>query len=153
MSETTTRKRPGRAARRFGYVLAVVINLGVWFAVNVLPGWEVVPFLTDDFPQVLGLVNLSLLAAAAANITYVVADPPWYKAAWDVGLSLVGLLASLRFLEVFPVNFADQAYDLTTLVRVIAIVGAVGSGIGVVAALVRFGREVYRTVGGQAGTR
>lgn len=152
MSETTTRRRPGRAARRFGYVLAVVINLGVWFAVNVLPGWEVVPFLTDDFLQVLGLVNLSLLAAAAANVTYVVADPPWYKAAWDVGLSLVGLLASLRFIEVFPVDFADQAYDLTTLVRAIAIVGAVGSGIGVVSALVRFGREVYRTVGGQAGT-
>lgn len=148
MSQSTPRRGPGRAARRLGYVIAALVNLGIWFAVNVWPGWEVVPFLTADFTEVLGLVNLSLLAGALANLTYVVADPRAYRAAWDVGLSLVGVLASARFLAVFPVDFTGLSYDLTTLVRVVAVIGVVGSAIGLVAALVRFGREIARMAGG-----
>ena len=45
---TPPKHRPPVAARRFGYVLAALLNAVLLYAVNVWPGWESVPFLTAD---------------------------------------------------------------------------------------------------------
>lgn len=47
MAVTTTpsRQRPAVAARRFGYVVAVLVNLALLYAVNAWPGWDALPFL------------------------------------------------------------------------------------------------------------
>lgn len=146
-------ERPSRAARRVGYVVAAGVNIALWYLVNVRPGWQVVPFLTDDVTRVLGLFNLSLLAEAVANLAYVVFDARWFRAGVEVGLSLIGVLLAWQIFDVFPVDFTGLSYDLTTLARVLVIVGLVGSGIGLLAAVVRFGREIYRAAGGAATPR
>lgn len=146
-------ERPSRAARRVGYVVAAGVNIALWYLVNVRPGWQVVPFLTDDVTRVLGLFNLSLLAGAVANLAYVVFDALWFRAGVEVGLSLIGVLLAWQIFDVFPVDFTGLSYDLTTLARVLVIVGLVGSGIGLLATVVRFGREIYRAAGGAATPR
>src|SRR5690242_20176538 len=69
----------GVVARRVGYAAAVVVHMVLLFLLNVRPGWQVASFLTEDTPQVLVLLNLSLLAGVVANIVYVLADGPWVK--------------------------------------------------------------------------
>jgi hypothetical protein len=129
-------QRPRPAARRLGYLLTIGIDALVWYLVNVRPGWESVPFLTDGVEQVLGLFNLSLLVSAIANVLYLVYDPPRFRALGDLVAAVVSLVLAIRAYEVFPVDFTGLAYDLTTLARVVMILGIVGSVLAVLAALV-----------------
>lgn len=124
-------------SRRAGYVVAVAINLALLVALNSWPGWDAVPFLTDETTRVLGWVNASLVVSALANVAYVVADPRWLKAAGDAVTTGVGLVAMLRLWSVFPFAFAAGSVDWALVVRVVLVVGIVGSAIGIVAAVVR----------------
>ena len=84
MKTTAAQRRPTVGTRRSGYVVAGLINAALAFLINVEPGWSVLGFLTADTPQVLGLVNLSLVASIAANVIYLVYDPPPVKALGDL---------------------------------------------------------------------
>ncbi len=150
MSGTTstqpTRKRskprPGRATRRVGYVVAVLVNAAMLYAVNRWPGWERVPFLTAETRRVLDLVNASMIVGLVANVVYVARDPRWLKALGDLVTTSVGLAAMLRIWRVFPFDFADQTIDWELVTRVLLAVGIVGSAIGIVVALVSFVRAL-----------
>jgi len=142
--------RPGIAARRTGYVVAVLVNLAMLWGVNRWPGWDVLPFLTDDTASVLGLVNASIVVNVAANALYLVRDPAWFKALGDVVTTGVGLAALLRIWQVFPFDFGTTStLDWELVTRVLLGVGIVGSGIAIVIALVSFVRAV--TGKGQRG--
>ena len=93
MSTRRNPRRPGTAARRFGYLVAVLVNGGLLYAANVWPGWEAVPFLTSETHQVLGLVNASILVSAAVNLVYLVTNPRWLRALGDVVTTGVGIAA------------------------------------------------------------
>lgn len=138
------RRRPARLARIAGYLFTAVLMGVVWFAANVWPGWEAVPFLSDEVPLVLGLVNLSLLATAVVNLVYVAADPPWLTAAGELVLSVISLAVAWQVAAVFPVDFTGLGYDLTTLARIAVVLALVGSAIAVLVNLVNLGREVSR---------
>ena len=140
------RRRVARPARIAGYLFTVVLMGVVWFAANAWPGWEAVPFLSDEVPLVLGLFNLSLLATAAVNVVYIVADPPWLTVAGELVLSLISLAVAWQVAAIFPVDFTGLAYDLTTLARIVVVVALVGSAIAVLVNLVNVGREVSRVV-------
>jgi hypothetical protein len=116
----------------------------VLVAANVWPGWDAVPFLSDEVPLVLGLVNLSLVATIVANVVYVAADPPWLTAAGELVLSVISLAVAWRVAAVFPFDFTGLGYDLTTLARAAVVVALVASAIAVVVNLVNLGREVSR---------
>lgn len=138
------RRRASRPARIAGYVVAVLVNLAMWLLVYVWPGWEAVPFLSDEVPRVLGLFSLSVFASAAANLAYIAYDPRWFKAAGELVVSVIGLALAWRVLAVFPFDFTGLGYDLTALARVVVVLGVVGSAIGVLINLVSLGREVLR---------
>lgn len=131
------KERPGAGTRRVGYVVAVLINAAMLVLVNRWPGWDAIPFLTDDTPRVLDLVNLSLIVSIVANVLFVVADPPWFKALGDIVTTGVGLAAVLRVWQVFPFDFGDSSIPWGTLTRVVLIVAAVGSAIGIMTAASR----------------
>ena len=145
MGRTAAPKRPAVATRRFGYVVAVLVNAALLYLVNGWPGWDAVPFLTADTRLVIGLVNASILVNLAANVVYVVRDPPWLKALGDVLTTTVGLVALLRIWQVFPFDFASSSFDWALVVRVLLGVAIVGSAIGIVAAFVSFVRNVAST--------
>jgi len=152
MNRTQARKRPSAASRRFGYVVAVLVNAALLYAANVWPGWEAVPVLTGEMRLVMGLVNASIVVSLTANVAYLVRDPPWLKALGDLLTTAVGLVALLRIWQVFPFDFGDTTFDWTLVVRIVLVVAIVGSAIGILAAFVAFvkgaaGRSSAREAG------
>jgi hypothetical protein len=149
MTLTAAPKRPSAATRRGGYVVAVLVNGAFLVAVNGWPGWEAVPFLTQDTAHVTGPVNASIIVNLVANVLYVLHDPRWFKALGDVITTAVGILAMLRIWAVVPFDFGDSSFDWALLAHIMLVVGVVGSVIGIVAALGTFVKSV-RGSGGQA---
>ena len=125
------------ASRGGGYVGQAVVNIVLILLVNRWPGWQAVPFLTDETPRVLGLVNASLFVAVVVNFILAVADPPRLKALGDLVIGGVGAAALVRIWQVFPL---DLQGGWETLARVLLVVGLVGTGIAVLVALVRLVR-------------
>ncbi|MGH3334112.1 MAG: hypothetical protein ACRDPJ_22685 [Nocardioidaceae bacterium] len=138
MNSAQARKRPSAASRRFGYVVAVLVDAVLLYAANVWPGWEAVPVLTGETRLVMGLVNASIVVSLTANVVYLVRDPPWLKAMGDLLTTAVGFVALLRIWRVFPFDFGDTTFDWTLVVRIVLVVAIVGSAIGIVAAFVAF---------------
>ncbi|MBC7292309.1 MAG: hypothetical protein H5T83_13370 [Actinotalea sp.] len=129
-------RSPGSAARRAGHVLGALVNVALLLAVTVLPGWDVVPFLTPAFDQVVGLLVVSLAVSAAAELTYAVIDRPAVKAIGDLVTLALSLLVTVRLLQVFPFAFGDSAVPWATIARVLLVLAVVGTVVGMVAALV-----------------
>jgi hypothetical protein len=136
------------AGRRVGYIVAAVINIAMWYTINVWPGWQVVPFLTHDVRQVLAVVNLSLVVGVVANLVYMIDDAPWLRPLGDLVTTSVGLVAMARVLQVFPFDFSRVAFDASSLVRVLLIVGLVAAAVGIA---VQFVVLVRRIIAGEKG--
>ncbi len=130
------RRRRGRGTRRLGYLVAAAVNALLWYLANVSPGWEAVPFLTAGTVEVLPLFNLALGVGLVSNLVYVLWDPPRLRALGDLVGAVVALALGVRVYRVFPFDFAGLSYDLTTLMRVVVVLGIIGSAIGILAALV-----------------
>lgn len=140
----TASKRPAVGDRRVGYVVAVLVNAAVLYAVNVWPGWQALPFLTEDMRLVLGLVNASMLVSIVANMVYFVADPRSLKALGDIVTTAVGIAALVRMWQVFPFDFSGSSFDWALVVRVAMGVAIGGSAIALVVAFVSFVKSVGR---------
>ena len=134
-------KPPSRRARVFGYLVAVTINVALIWLLNVAPGWRWLPFLSDDFTRVLGVVTLSLVVSVAVNLLYIGFDPPWMKRLGDTLTLAVWLVVTLQVLLVFPFDFGQWA-GWETPFRALVVVGCLGAAIGVVANIVLLAREV-----------
>jgi hypothetical protein len=132
---TTVAKRPSRASRRAGYVVAAAINGVLLWLIHVWPGWDAVPFLTADFESVLWLIDLSLVVTVALNVLYVIRDPRWLTAAGAVVTTAIGFAAAVRMLQVFPFDFGDSGF-WPVVFRIALWVAVVGAAIGVIANLV-----------------
>ena len=125
----TARPRPGRGARRVGHLVAAGVNALLLVLVNARPGWDAVPFLTDDTPLVLDAVNASIAVGLLANLVHVVADPREVRALGDAVTTAFGLYATVRVWQVFPFDVSD-GWD--TVLRVLLALGVVGSAIALV---------------------
>ena len=136
------RPLPGQLSRRVGYTVAMVLNVALLVLVNVVPGWQALPFLTDDFAAVLWLVNASIVVGVLANAVYVVHDPPWVRAVGDVVTTSVGLAALIRMWQVFPIDFAETWVDMDLVARWVLAVGIAGSVVGIVAGAARLVRAL-----------
>lgn len=137
MTRTAAPARRTRASRRAGYSIAVLVNLALLVAINVWPGWERVPFLTDETDLVLGWVNASIVVNLVANVLYFVADPPRLRALGDVVTTSVGVVAMIRVWQVFPFDVASDSSGWGLVLRFLLAIGVIGSVVGIVAALVR----------------
>jgi hypothetical protein len=129
-------RRPSAAARRFGYLLAAVISTAMWWIINEWPGWREMSFLTSRTPEVLSLVNLSLIVGAAVNLVYAVTDSPWLKALGELVSTGIGLAAAVRVWQVFPFDFSGYSINWAALARVALVVAIAGCVIGILVQLV-----------------
>ncbi len=128
-------RQPSRQARRGGNVASIVINAVLLYLINAHPGWQSASFLTPAAAQVIGLVNLTLVAGIVANAVYFVADPKWLRAAGDLATLTITLVTTVRIWEVFPFAFHGSLAYWSTVVRVLLIVGVVGVSIGILYSL------------------
>ena len=133
---------PGQLSRRVGYTLAIVLNVVLLVLVDDVPGWQALPFLTDDFAAVLWLVNATIVSGVLANAVYVIHDPPWVRALGDVVTTSIGLAALVQLWQVFPIAFAESTVDLDLIARWVLAVGIAGIVVGIVAGAARLVRAL-----------
>lgn len=122
--------RVARPARRLGYTIVALVNGVLLYLINVVPGWEALSFLTDDVTLVLGLLNASLVVGIVVNVVWVLADPPWLRSIGQLVVSAVSLGVILAVLDVFPFDYSEWSFDATLLTRVVLVIAAVGTVIG-----------------------
>ncbi|HKX68789.1 MAG TPA: hypothetical protein VJN29_16345 [Intrasporangium sp.] len=142
MTTHITQHGPTVAGRRAGYVVAMTVNLVLLFLVNVAPGWQAVPFLTESTTEVLLLVNLSMAAAVAANAVYSVFDPAWMRALGDAVTTSVGLASLVRVWQVFPFDFDTTSVPWDVVARWVIGLGIFGCVVAIIVALVRLTRAL-----------
>lgn len=133
-----------RAARVFGYSLAVAINVVLLVIVQNVQDWGWFGFLTPDFAEVEPLISLALLVTILANVVYAFDDGPLVKSVGQMLTNLLNLYVSLQVLAVFPFDFSEHAFDWALVVRIVLIIGVVGAGIGALVEVNRllFGRAI-----------
>jgi hypothetical protein len=141
-----TARRPPRSARRVGYVLGLAINLLLLWLVTVDPGWRFVPFLTEDFVAVLGLVIVSLLVGAAINLVYLAADPRWLKHLGEAVTATIACVILARMWSIFPIDLGEGWGGWEPALRVLIGLACIGTGIAAVANVA----ELLRTAAGAA---
>jgi hypothetical protein len=121
------------------YVATIVVNIIMLVVANNLLGWDILPFLTNDFNQMLWLVNLSLGATIAVNLAFIIYSQDWFKSLGRAVLSAISLALGIRFLQVFPFDFSMYESTVWTgLVRGLIIFTIVVVGIALLAELVKF---------------
>jgi hypothetical protein len=151
MAHAHSARRPSAGARRAGYGLAVVFSAAMLVVLNAAPGWQAIPFLTSDTAQVLGLVNLSIAAGIAANLTYLFYDPPWLKSLGELVTTGIGLAAAIRIWQVFPF---DVSSGWSAAVQTLLVVCIAGSCIALLAQIITLARWIagHTPHGGQMRT-
>ncbi|MFB9960290.1 hypothetical protein [Agromyces bracchium] len=132
------------AARRFGFAVAAFVNLLLLYLGNVWPGWQVLPFLTEETVDVLPWINASLATGVVVNLINLVFDRAWLKALGDLATTSVGLVATIQLWAVFPFDFGASTFPWEIAVRTLLILAIVGSAVGIIAAVVAFVRALIR---------
>jgi hypothetical protein len=138
MTEAPKPRKPCKttAARRAGYVAAIVFSLFWYWAVGRLVDWSWVPFITSDFPSVVPAIRVGIIVGVVANLAYLVRDPRWLRALGEAATSAVSAVVGVIVLREFP--FAFSSHDWETLARVVIVIGIVCSMVAVVVNLVKF---------------
>ncbi|WP_259460286.1 hypothetical protein [Pseudarthrobacter phenanthrenivorans] len=130
------------ATTRGGNIGSVLVNAALLWGINNWPGWQAVPFLTDDMTRVLGLINASLTAGIIANLVFVVIRNRGVMALGNLVVLGIGLAATFRVWEVFPFDFGDSWSGWPVVVRVLLVLGIVGSIIGMVVEIIALFRSL-----------
>jgi hypothetical protein len=138
------RSRPSAATRRFGYVVAIGVNVVLLYVVNNLLEWEWPSFLTADFDRVLPLLNVSIVASMIVNVVYLAYDERWLKTIGEIVTSAISLAVVARMLAVFPLDFTPYDFDWETLTRVCLVFMIVAISIGIVAGTVKLIGDTVR---------
>ncbi len=141
MTTTASPRTTSSASRRVGYAVAVAINGVLLYLVNVWPGWQIIPFLTEDFRDVLGLVNASLIAGMVVNLFNLLLDWRWVRAVGDLVTLGIGLAGLVLFWQVFPFDFPG-GFDWSLLVRIVIVLAMVGTVIGIIVQVVTLIRSL-----------
>lgn len=134
------RARPAVAVRRTGYVFAIILNAVILYLVHVWPGWDAVPFLTEDTRQVLGLFTVSVIAAIAANLTYLAFDGPRWRAVGELVTAGLSVAVLIRIWRVFPFDFGQSTFDWALTFSIVLVVAIAGTMLGLIVQLVNLTR-------------
>jgi hypothetical protein len=136
MSQTQTARRPSAAARRTGYVIAAGINAVLLWLIHGWPGWDAVPFLTQDMPRALVAIDASLIAGIVANVIQVWRDPPWMIKLCACVTLAFGLASLIAVYQVFPFSFGP-GFDWALLARILLILAIVGTAIALAVTVIQ----------------
>lgn len=135
MADRTTTSRSGSLG-------SAIVNALLLYGINMWPGWQVLPFLTADMSRVLDLINASLIAGIIVNLVCVVIHARTLVALGNLVVIGFGVAAMLRLWEVFPFDFGTGWSGWPVLVRVLLVLGIVGSAIGAVVEVVNLFRAL-----------
>jgi hypothetical protein len=137
---TRRRPGPGAGARRFGYLVAIIVNLILMYLANGVPNWNV-PVLTNDWPDVLWAVNLSLGATIVANLIFLAFDPWWFRRGTQIVLNVLSIIVFYTLYQVFPFDLGRALYEQVAHWALLAVILALAIAIVVEFVGLILGRE------------
>ena len=114
--------------RRLGYVVSIALSAGLLYVVNNLLEWNAAPFITEDYEQILPILNAVLIAIMIVNAIWILYDAAWMRSVGRIILNLTVIGAVALTLKVFPFSFAAYTFNweaLVTFVMVFLILGLV----------------------------
>lgn len=126
-----------RAGRRFGYGVAIAVNVAMLIAVQYILDWGWLPFLTPEFGDVIPWISLGLTATILANVVYQFNDGPVVKSIGQILVNLISIFVTYQLLVVFPFDFSSSTFEWDLIVRILLILAMVGAGVGVVVEAVK----------------
>lgn len=129
-----------RVRDRSGYVAAIIVNVALIYLLNNLLEWNLLPFLTNDFVTVRGLIRLSLIVAIVFNAVFLAFDPPWFRSIGRIVIAGFSLAVSVLMYRTFPFDFTPYGFDWSIIVRVLIVIAIGGSAIAIVAEFVKLVR-------------
>jgi len=100
-------QKPPSAGRRFGYLISILINTAIYYVINNFPIWNFIPFLTEQYQQVLWIANLSLGANIFMYATFMVYDLRWYRNLMQAVVNAFTIYSIHIFRTVFPLDLVD----------------------------------------------
>jgi len=146
--------RASIGARRFGYAVAVGINVLLVVVVNNILSWGWLPWLTPEFEKLLPVINLALVVNIVLSLIYMAHDGPPFKAATQIIVNLIAIAILVRTLQVYPFDFSAydfpidiSAFDLTwdLVARLLIGLAILGTAIAVVTETTKLSRALERT--------
>jgi hypothetical protein len=129
------RKRAPRGARIFGYAVALVVNLVMWYVFHNLQRWNLPFILTEEFAAILPAIDLSLWANIVVNALWMAYDPRRFRRSGQAALNLLSLNSVFALYRVFPFDFGTDF--LNRGARGLLLLAMLGIVVGTVVELVR----------------
>jgi len=121
-----------RAAKLTMHTVSIVINIILLLVVNSLQNWNI-KFITSDWPQVLGILNFSLILSIVMYAAFLFYDEYRFYFLGRLAMDAVGIAVIYRLLAVFPVNFAAVNIEwLDIVIKIGLIIGIIGTVIGMI---------------------
>jgi len=115
------------SARRFGYFMAIVVNIAMIYVANNILNWKWVPFLTEDFVLCLWAINLSLGASIFINFVFMFFDRKWFRSLMQAFSNVFAFISGYIFWRVFPLDLADSLSSAVKL-GLVVILGLIALG-------------------------
>lgn len=136
---TQSSSQPGRAGTRFGYIVAIAVNVVGLVIVNNILEWGWLPFLTDDFSRVVPWMNVAFSVAVVVNVVYLFWDSRVFRSTTQIGLNIITFAVTYQVLRVFPFDFSAYAFNWGIVARILLILAMVGAAIGVITETYKLG--------------
>jgi hypothetical protein len=133
--------------RRMGYVIAIAVNAGLLFVAHNILAWDILPFLTDDWEELVPIISVSLLASMLVNLIYVAYDAPWFKSLTQIFLAAIAMAVTVRTYQVFPFDFSAYDFNWTAVTRVVLVLVMVGIVIAIIVESVKLVGAMVRASG------
>ena len=111
-TQKTERRRPSRGTRRLGYGISIVVQVALLILVNNLVEWDIAPFITEEFNDLVPYINVSLVASMVVNAVYFAFDPRWFRSFTQAILNVISLVVVVSDLPDLPVRLLRLGLQL-----------------------------------------
>lgn len=139
-SATPKQKATG-LGKQVGYIVSIIILVILLYIFEHLYEWGV-PFLTEEYNDLLWYIRLSFYASIAMNVVFLMYDPKWLKHLLQAAANVFGALSVIMFYVIFPFDFhADQ---VSKIVRIILLVIMIIMLLSIVIELIKAIRALTR---------
>jgi hypothetical protein len=131
-NQKAERRRPTRGTRCLGYGISIGVQAALLIVVNNLVEWDILPFITEEFNDLVPYINVSLVASIVVNAVYFAFDPRWFKSLGQAILNAISLVVIVQTYRIFPFDFSGSSFNWTAVTRVCLVALMVLVGIGII---------------------
>ena len=132
---------------QIGYGITIGLNLVLIYVVLNIEGWNLLPFLTEQFGEVVPWIALSLLVGALAYLVYILYENQMLRLAGEIVTNSITIVVTWKVFTVFPFDFSAYEFPWAVLVRFMMIVVVIGAAVGAAVNIVKIinsGRTVEK---------